>query len=59
MLKVIEGLGASLLSRFVPEIEAAAAHCWPGHWPHCWQCNNRPCNAVHCDDGNDYDIQCL
>ncbi|MCM6771894.1 hypothetical protein NDR87_03625 [Nocardia sp. CDC159] len=61
MLKAIENLGATLLGKFVPAVEAEAmeAKCWPGSWKKCWQCNGRPCTGVCCDTGSCYDIRCL
>ncbi|GAA2230067.1 hypothetical protein GCM10010232_15460 [Streptomyces amakusaensis] len=62
MLKKLEALGAGLLERFVPGIDASAgtAACGWKSFPACWQCpNNRPCKAYCCDGhGCSNPVQC-
>ncbi|GAA2334707.1 hypothetical protein OKJ48_10640 [Streptomyces kunmingensis] len=47
MLKKIEALGAGLLERLVPGVDAAA--CGWKHWENCWQCGGRPCSVNTCN----------
>ncbi|MET7304379.1 hypothetical protein [Embleya sp. NPDC005575] len=41
MFKKLESMGDSLLERFAPKVDAAAAvrRCWS--WPACYQCQNQ------------------
>ncbi|MER8090582.1 hypothetical protein ACFVZR_23190 [Streptomyces sp. NPDC058316] len=50
LLKKLEAMGAGLLERFVPGIEASAAQCGCKWFKACWQCpSNQQCKAYCCD----------
>ncbi len=60
MYRKLERMGASLLARFVPEVEAQA-YCDPnGFWCYnsCWQCGGRPCCATYYTDCSTHKIFC-
>ncbi|GAB1646594.1 hypothetical protein [Krasilnikovia sp. MM14-A1259] len=46
MFGKLEALGSRILSRFVPQIDAAA--CGWKHWDSCWQCKGKPCSVDGC-----------
>jgi len=60
MYNMLERLGASLLARFVPQVEAHAG-CNPNViycYSTCWQCGGRPCCATYYTDCAVKEILC-
>jgi hypothetical protein len=55
-------LGARLLQRFVPRVEASAALCQAGYAPRdyysCWQCGGGGCEACCKSGAGCYTIKC-
>ncbi len=61
MYRKLERMGAGLLARFVPEVEAQA-YCDPvKRWCYnaCWQCGYRACCAWYYTDCSTREIDCL
>ena len=46
MFKKIESVGAALLERLVPRVEASA--CGWNCWNDCWQCAHSACKVNTC-----------